>query len=106
MNATATKETTATEPARQLSIQMQLDVPEAFAGKLFAYVAVDKPEGFGLGVAVANERGYSPINMFHYQANTCEEAEAEALRLNEARGITEDAALDIVLSSMRKGDAS
>jgi hypothetical protein len=90
---------------RQLGVDIQGDVARAFAGKLWCYVAVTTHGGSALGVAVANEKGYSPVPTFHYLVRNHNHAEAEADRLNELRGTSKDAAMDIVLSSMRIGFA-
>ncbi len=85
---------------KQLSIEGQIDIEEAFKGKLWAYVAVIQPNGIGLGVAVANEKGYCPVPLGRYIVPRLDQAEAEAERLNEGRGMCEDEALLIVTSTM------
>jgi len=78
----------------------------AFAGLRYAFVAVIDPEGFwALGVAVQNEQGYSPIHGKRFDSHV--EAKAWATGLNEHIGLSDDAAIQIVCSTMgkRKRDA-
>ena len=72
-------------------------VAGAFAGKRYAYIAIAKG-GWTLGVAVANERGYNPIDgkTFTSQHDAREWAE----RLNAHIGIDDETASMIVLSTM------
>lgn len=91
---------------RHLGFDIQQDVATVFAGKLWAYTPVALQQGWGLGVAVANEAGYSPISAFHYADPSYDAAYIESVRLNTARRMTEDAALDIVASSMAAGRVS
>ncbi len=92
---------------KQLGIDVQVDIVRKFAGKLWAYAPVIQPNGMGLGVAVANEPGYYPVPLYHFNVDNYDEAVAEADRLNEQNGKTHDAAIDIVTSSMfpREGAA-
>lgn len=91
---------------KQLGIDVQHDIAKAFTDKLWCYVAVVCDGYSGLGVAVANERGYSPVPAFHYSVDNHDLAEKEAERLNAARaaegGPAEEACLDIVISTMRR----
>jgi len=69
-----------------------------FAGKVYAFVAVIN-DGYRLGIAVANESGYSPLHgktFDHY-----DEAKRWATALNQHIGLSQDAALDIIGSTMR-----
>ena len=69
-----------------------------FHGKVYAFVAVIN-DGYKLGVAVANEYGYSPIEgktFEHYY-----QAKEWAAGLNKHIGLSEIEALDIVGSTMR-----
>jgi hypothetical protein len=72
-------------------------VAGAFAGKSYAFVAVIN-EGYRLGVAVANEPGYSPISGKTF--DSYDEAKQWANELNDHIGLSRDAALDIVGSTM------
>lgn len=81
----------------------ELGITELFAGKTYAYVAVMSGNTYGLGIATANERGYSPIPLYFAQADTFEAAHDMADRLNtEELGINLEAAGRIVCSSMAK----
>jgi len=91
---------------RTLPIEAQLDADEAFSGKLWAYVPVTTEHGCALGVAVANERGYSPISAFYFHVKTYTEAEAEADRLNTRRKMSEDAAWQVIASTMAAQNAA
>ncbi len=44
-------------------------VAGAFAGKKYAFVAVPVENAWGLGVAVADERGYNPVEGIMFTAN-------------------------------------
>lgn len=69
-----------------------------FEGKQYAFVTAIAHGGWQLGVAVANEPGYNPINgkVFKTQA----EAKEWAARLNAHIGRSEDSALAIITSTM------
>jgi hypothetical protein len=82
------------------------DIETEFAGKLWTYTPAIHNGRQGLGIAVANEAGYTPVphNM------TCEivvgrydEATKLADELNAERGQTKRASLEIVASSMAAG---
>ena len=88
---------------KQLGPDIQVDVAAAFAGKLWAYVAVTAEHGSALGVAVANEPGYCPVPSFHYCVADYSLADSEAQRLNRSRGISRDQEIEIVCSSMFGG---
>jgi len=94
---------TETKP-RQLGIDVQHDIAEAFTGKLWCYVCVMGGDNAALGVAEANSNGYTPIPVFHYTNSDWKAGEAEAERLNAERGIDQNAALDIIITTMRKGE--
>jgi hypothetical protein len=68
-----------------------------FAGKAYAFVAVVN-KGYKLGVAVANESGYSPIEGKTF--DNYGEAKQWASELNDHIGLSRDAALDIIGSTM------
>ncbi|MBT1509350.1 hypothetical protein KIP88_02450 [Bradyrhizobium sp. SRL28] len=69
-----------------------------FAGKTYAFVAVINDGQYKLGVAVANEQGYSAIYGKTFDGH--DEAKQWADGLNAHIGLSKDAALDIVGSSM------
>jgi hypothetical protein len=68
-----------------------------FHGKVYAFAPVIE-NGYRLGVAVANESGYSPIagKTFERYDEACQWAN----ELNEHIGLSKDEALDIVGSTM------
>ena len=68
-----------------------------FQGKVYAFVGVIN-DGYQLGVAVANEQGYSPIEGKKF--DSYDEAKQWAKELNEHIGLSYDAALDIIGSTM------
>ena len=69
-----------------------------FGRKPYAYVSVVAVGGWALGVAVANERGYSPIAGKTFK--TMDEADAWADGLNEHIGLTREDRIRIVISTM------
>jgi hypothetical protein len=77
------------------------EVQEAFKGKLFAFVAVVTKFGIGLGVAVANEKGYSPVPFTWAHSDTYEEMAKHAEDLNKRLGLDIRTETKIVCSSMR-----
>ena len=81
-----------------LPIEIQHDIDQAFAGKVWAYVPVVTKHGSGLGVAVANEKGYCPVPWAH--SERYDEIEAYSIELNASRGLSELQALDIIGSTM------
>jgi hypothetical protein len=68
-----------------------------FHDRSYAFIAVIT-DSYGLGVAVANEPGYNPINGKTF--DSYDEATRWANELNEHIGLSRDAALDIVGSTM------
>jgi hypothetical protein len=72
--------------------------------KEYAYVAVtrdgknDKP--FGVGIAVLDEPGYTPIDGGLFQFDKYDEASAFAAGMNKHIGLNENAAVRIVASTM------
>lgn len=76
-------------------------IDQSAAGKFpagtYAFVAVTSKEGWQIGVAVANERGYHPIPKFFQ--DHCD-AKEWADGLNRHMGLDNDLVLDIVGSSM------
>lgn len=81
----------------------ELGITEMMAGKAYAYVAVMSGDTYGLGLAVANERGYHPIPLHWAQADTFNSAHDLADEMNEKIGLNLEAAARIVCSTMRKG---
>ena len=77
------------------------DINDAFEGKLYAFIPVIK-DGYGLGVAVANEYGYTPVAKFFYTAESMKQAQKDAMALNEAIGRSKESAFDIMFSSMAR----
>jgi len=73
-----------------------------FSGKQYAFLAVidQKLEVWKLGVAVLDEPGYSPIDGKVFSGHV--EADRWANSLNEHIGLSRDAALKIICSSMRR----
>lgn len=71
-----------------------------FRGKPYAFVPVLHDTGYILGVAVANEPGYSPITgkTFEDRGRAREWADG----LNKHIGLSDEQAMAIVLSSMGK----
>lgn len=78
------------------------DIEQAFRGKLWCYVAVIN-RNHALGIAVANERGYSPVP-YHMTSNACTDDYTSrkelANKLNAERGQSESEALNIIASSI------
>lgn len=86
---------------KTLSETTLIDIFEMFGGKVYAFVPVIRESWIGLGIAVANEKGYSPISSLHYSTDKWNEAQMEADRLNMVHlGLTERTALDIVASTL------
>lgn len=74
-------------------------VAGTFAGQRYAYHHVMDDAGrYILGIAVANERGYSPVTGW----STCnlDVALATAKGMNDHIGVSEHDALNIVISTM------
>lgn len=75
-----------------------------FRGQRYAYVPVlldDEGMGFGLGVAVAREPGYFPIPASFFKTGDYKEAAQTADGMNLHIGLSEDAAVKIIASSMQ-----
>lgn len=73
------------------------NVAGAFSDKPYAFMAVVAKGGWQLAVAVANERGYNPINKFF---ESQQEADEWAEGLNRHIGLSADAKFKIVASTM------
>jgi hypothetical protein len=72
-------------------------------GKVWAYLPVcGDLGGWGLGIAIANERGYHPVPWAWCHADTRDEMQEHVNALNNDLGIGPKVALDIAVSSMRK----
>lgn len=71
----------------------------AFPGKTYAFVAVITERGWGLGVAVENERGYHPVGTKTFGSKT--EADSWADGLNLHIGLDRLRAAKIVATTMR-----
>lgn len=70
-------------------------------GKLCALTPVVQPHGQGLGIAYANEPGYSPVPLQWCNGDNRDELQAYADQLNkELFGLDPRAALEVVCSSM------
>lgn len=74
-------------------------VAGAFNGKAYAYHAVINDNGWTLGIAVKDERGYNPIDGLSYETES--EAKTVANGMNGHIGLSRDQATDIVISTMR-----
>lgn len=72
-----------------------------FRDKRYAFVPVVAKGGWELGVAVYDERGYSPIKGKTFKEH--DEASEWADGLNAHIGLTDDEAIRIICSSMNKG---
>jgi hypothetical protein len=70
-----------------------------FAGKSYAFVSVAFKRGWQLGVAVANESGYHPIEGKTFKRHA--EAREWAEGLNRHIGLKQDDWLAIISSTMR-----
>ncbi|MCB1423185.1 MAG: hypothetical protein KDJ69_12115 [Nitratireductor sp.] len=89
---------------KELSTHAHVDIAQEFIAKLWCYVAL--PDGT-LGIAVANERGYTPVSPFWFKSETYDEADREADRLNRKHlDLEPDIALRIITTTMRLGEAA
>jgi hypothetical protein len=66
-----------------------------------AYTAICSKDGFTIGLAEENQRGYWPAPLYG-TFPTWEAASIKASELNRARGLSDQEAIDIVLGSMRE----
>jgi hypothetical protein len=75
-------------------------VAGTFTGQRYAYMTVGGQNGYELAIAVANQHGYNPVSgkIFGSQG----EAKIWADGLNRHIGLTDEDALNIILSTMRK----
>lgn len=71
-----------------------------FRGRRHCYVAVIADKGWGLGVAVADEQGYNPIDGLSYP--TKQEADAVVAGMNEHIGVSRTEATEITVTTMRR----
>jgi hypothetical protein len=74
-------------------------VAGVFPRQRYAFVAVTADDGYRLGVAVANENGYSPIDGKRF--DNWDDAKRWAISLNEHIGLSRDEAASIIISTMR-----
>lgn len=82
--------------------RFELGIEEKFAGKVYAYTAViDKDYGSALGIAVANEPGYCPINGYWAHSDNYTEMSRHADELNAELGLSLKQAAIIVCSTLR-----
>lgn len=85
----------------QLSLS---DIECAFKGKLWAFIPV-LAKSHKIGVAVANEAGYSPVPCI--MTMDCSENWTDTQKycdqLNARRGQTKEVSLDIIASSIAQG---
>jgi hypothetical protein len=90
------------KPLSQLAIA-ELEIEQLFAGKLWAYVPVSDGTyaQWGLGIAVANERGYNPIPPYWCHGDNYNQLGDHADLLNERRGMSRDEVARIIASTMR-----
>ena len=84
----------------ELDVFLRHDIEEAFKGKIWVYVPVVNKYGCGLGIAVANEPGYSPVPKFNSKDFSI--AQNVADRLNAERGFDVDISWEIIASTMQK----
>jgi len=83
------------------------DIADAFKGKLYAFTPVITKHGAGLGVAVANEQGYSPVPFHMANSPYYNDMQTLANQLNTSMlGLDENTAWEIVCSTMRRGTAN
>lgn len=91
---------------KELSALMiaELEIESKFAGKVWAYVPVTNGSSFiGLGVATANEAGYTPVPLTFCHSDSWEAMVEHSDALNAARGVSVDEAARTVCSSMAAG---
>jgi hypothetical protein len=81
----------------------ELEIEAKFAGKAWAFTPVMGQYGWQLGIAVANEAGYSPVPGFFCHADTYDEMADHADELNRERGMEPPEAMRIIASSMAQG---
>jgi hypothetical protein len=75
---------------------------EVVKGKIAAVVAVRSKDGIGLGIAIANERGYCPIPLTWAHGDNFQEMMDHADEINrEVLGISRDQAFEIIATTMR-----
>lgn len=85
----------------QLSKHVIGDVKTDFMSKSYAFTPVLRGSCWGLGVAIANEPGFSPISLTHFASRDHNSAATEAERLNLAElDMPENVAFTIVASSI------
>lgn len=89
---------------KHLGVEYIGDILQNFAGRTIAITPAVHANGIGLGIAEANEPGYTPVSLYLYKAETYDEAEKEADRINEGYlQLDRKAAAMIITSSMAAG---
>lgn len=82
----------------------ELELDAKWAGSLWAFTVVLKGSFVGLGIATANEAGYTPVPLQRCHGDDYHAMVAHADELNQAwLGLDKDAALRVVCSSMAQG---
>jgi len=80
-----------------------LGIEQQFAQKEWVYTPVMQEHGWGLGIAVKDEKGYNPIAAFYchveYGPKAHDNMIEHADQLNLQRGIPSDAAAQIVTTT-------
>lgn len=83
--------------------RIESGIEEYIKGKAYAFVAVlgDHTRPFGLGIATANEQGYTPVPLSRCSGDSWDEMAEHAGVLNDLDGIDADRSFKIVCSTMR-----
>lgn len=83
--------------------RFECGLDDIVAGKVWAFTPGNHHEcgKVGLGVAIANERGFHPVPLTWCNADSWAEIAAHADELNRAEGFDEGAAERVVISTMR-----
>lgn len=88
------------------SVLWHLYVDNTFAGKVTCFVQNFKNGGIMLGIATANESGYTPTPAYFADGTKHDQAQDVLDQLNkDVFGLEEDTAFEIMASSMRRVDA-
>ena len=91
-----------TKRSREAAILDQ-KVAGMMGNKAYAYIAVPKGKGWGVGIAAEGEHGYNQIQIdggFHFHKR--DEADYFAKGMNAHIGLTPLRAIEIIASSMRR----
>lgn len=82
----------------------ELELEALFVGKLWCFTTVLRGSFVGLGVAVANEPGYSPVPLSRCHSDDYHAMEAHADELNQQwLGLDRMTAMRVLCSSMAAG---